>query len=156
MHKDFKSKMKESQKKHEEEKKNLEKELDKERHQLKEERKSMEREVCTCTYIYFVGLQCSSKMHVFLYEMQIQRQVEQLHETEKKRLVQEIHVKSSQLKAVKKSLQDVQAADHAKAELIHEMNMKHRTDLEGQSQASRRSSRQQVTVIAIPLQTRLQ
>ena len=50
----------------------------------------------------------------------------------------------SQIKTMEEKLQNLQAGDRTKTEVIREMEAKHRSELENHSRSSRLSSKQQV------------
>lgn len=77
--------------------------------------------------------------------------MQQTHETELKKLTQEMFTLDSQQKDMEKKWRDSQAADRTKAEVIRDMEAKHQAELESYSRSSRLSSRQQVSTSHITL-----
>ena len=72
--------------------------------------------------------------------------MQQSHNTDQKKTTQEMFSMASQISEMEEKLRDSQAADRAKAELIHEMKKKHQAEQESFSHSSKLSSRQQVSL----------
>ena len=173
MTKDFTTKMKDLQRKHEQEKQQLQKELDKERRSIKEQRKLIEKDVSAIhsnaliriIYIhsYFhlffphlssLSLTClraSSSLPTSLALpspppfLQVQKQLMQSYQTEQKKVTQEMSMMTKQIKDMEERFRDSQDADRTKAEVIREMQAQHQAELESYSRSSKLSSRQQVS-----------